>query len=504
MATSPADSAILIERAHTGDREALNTLLDRYRLRLRRMVEMRLDTRLQARIDASDVIQEAYLEVAGRLDEYLRDPKLPPFLWLRLIVGERLARLHRHHLGARMRDAGQEVSLFHRCSLPAARPSSGAAAQLLGRHTSPTQAALRAERILRLQEALNTLEPIDREILSLRHFEELTAAETAGVLGIEEPAAASRHFRALKRSRRSWPRCPAGRRVFDMVTDDSQRFVLLDRLGEEYAERYRRGERPALEEYIDRYPELADEIREYFPAMVDLEQVKQACAEAQPPDRGPLPSLERLGDYRILRQIGHGGMGVVYEAEQVSLRRHVALKVLPLQLLVDPRTKQRFEREARSAARLHHTNIVPVFGVGEHEGLPYFVMQFIQGLGLDEVLEEPEAATIRVRRQWSRPASQRRRPPGLAQGRRLGRRPPGRHRGRHGAFVVDRPVRDRGGSRSDRCRVARRDGDAGPGAPGRIPAQAPSPAAGRLSDSLLADVRLIGHAPGDRLRIPRG
>ncbi len=117
MATNPADSAILIERARTGDREALNTLLDRYRLRLRRMVEMRLDTRLQARIDASDVIQEAYLEVAGRLDEYLRDPKLPPFLWLRLIVGERLAKLHRHHLGTRMRDAGLEVSLF-RGALP--------------------------------------------------------------------------------------------------------------------------------------------------------------------------------------------------------------------------------------------------------------------------------------------------------------------------------------------------------------------------------------------------
>ena len=81
-------------------------------------------------------------------------------------------------------------------------------------------------------------------------------------------------------------------------------------------------------------------------------------------------------------------MGVVYEAEQVSLGRHVALKVLPRQLLVDARTKQRFEREARSAARLHHTNIVPVFGVGEHDGLPYYVMQFIQGLGLDDVLEE--------------------------------------------------------------------------------------------------------------------
>src|SRR5262249_1402422 len=94
------------------------------------------------------------------------------------------------------------------------------------------------------------------------------------------------------------------------------------------------------------------------------------------------------GDFRIIREIGRGGMGVVYEAEQVSLGRRVALKVLPKQLLADAQTKRRFEREARAAARLHHTNIVPVFGVGEHEGLPYYVIQFIRGLGLDEVLEE--------------------------------------------------------------------------------------------------------------------
>ena len=131
------------------------------------------------------------------LDDYLRDPKLPLFLWLRLVVGERLLRLHRHHLGAQMRDADREVSLF-RGALPAAS-SAALAAQLLGRHTSPTQAAVRAERVLRVQEALNSLDAVDREILSLRHFEELTAAEAAEVLGIEESAAAKRYFRALKR-----------------------------------------------------------------------------------------------------------------------------------------------------------------------------------------------------------------------------------------------------------------------------------------------------------------
>src|SRR5262249_29882087 len=94
------------------------------------------------------------------------------------------------------------------------------------------------------------------------------------------------------------------------------------------------------------------------------------------------------GDFRILREIGRGGMGVVYEAEQVSLGRHVALKVLPRELGEDERRKQRFEREARAAARLHHTNIVPVFAVGEHDDQPYYAMQFIQGLSLDDVLDE--------------------------------------------------------------------------------------------------------------------
>jgi WD40 repeat protein/predicted Ser/Thr protein kinase len=120
-----------------------------------------------------------------------------------------------------------------------------------------------------------------------------------------------------------------------------------------------------------------------------MEHVKDDRAElSEPRVIGPLPPLERLGDYRIIREIGHGGMGVVYEAEQISLGRHVALKVLPQKKLIDPRRRRRFEREAKAAAKLHHTNIVPVFGVGEHDGLPYYVMQFIQGLGLDEVLEE--------------------------------------------------------------------------------------------------------------------
>ena len=152
---------------------------------------------------------------------------------------------------------------------------------------------------------------------------------------------------------------------------------------------------PSLQDYIDRHPELADDIRELFPAMVEIEQVKEDQQGAtEPVVAAESLALEQVGDFRIIRQVGKGGMGVVYEAEQVSLGRHVALKVLPRSMIVDGQARRRFEREAKSAARLHHTNIVPVFGVGEHDGMPYYVMQFIQGLGLDEVLEELKSCTV--------------------------------------------------------------------------------------------------------------
>jgi RNA polymerase sigma-70 factor (ECF subfamily) len=208
MESSSSDTANLLQRARAGDEQALNSIFTRHRDRLRRMVQMRLDWRLQARIDGSDVIQEAFLEAATRLDEYLQNPAMPLFLWLRFLVGERLMILHRHHLGAQMRDARREVSLY-RDALPEAS-SAALAAQLLGRETSPTQAAVRAERMLRLQEALNTIDPLDREVLTLRHFEQLTRSETARVLGIAEPAAAKRYVRALKRLKEILAATPGG------------------------------------------------------------------------------------------------------------------------------------------------------------------------------------------------------------------------------------------------------------------------------------------------------
>jgi serine/threonine protein kinase len=157
-------------------------------------------------------------------------------------------------------------------------------------------------------------------------------------------------------------------------------------IADEFVEAYRQELRPSVEELARRYPEHADEIRDMLPALVLMEKAKSA--DTDPGRSQPAAPLQQLGDYQILREVGRGGMGVVYEAQQLSLGRHVAIKVLPNHALLDPRQLGRFQREARSAARLHHTNIVPVFGVGEQDGLHDYVMQLIQGLGLDVVLNE--------------------------------------------------------------------------------------------------------------------
>ncbi len=159
----------------------------------------------------------------------------------------------------------------------------------------------------------------------------------------------------------------------------------MDRLAEEFLARLRRGERPSVSEYVERHPDLADDIRDVFPPLLLMEEAARPASADR--DAAPRPLPSQLGEYRILREVGRGGMGVVYEAEQVTLGRHVALKVLPRRA-GDERLLDRFRHEARAAARLHHTNIVPVFGVGEHQGTHYYAMQFIQGRGLDEVVLE--------------------------------------------------------------------------------------------------------------------
>jgi RNA polymerase sigma-70 factor (ECF subfamily) len=196
MAGDPGDIPALTQRAAAGDPQAQDELFAAYRDRLWRMVRLRLDRRLHGRVEAADIVEEARAEIFRRLPDYLVNPPLPLFLWMRQVAGERLQATHQAHLGAATAAAGQDVSLF-RGALPEAN-SVSLAAQLLGRFVSAGAEAERAERQFRLQEALNGMDARDREILALRHFEEMDISEAAVVLGISRTEASNTYVRALK------------------------------------------------------------------------------------------------------------------------------------------------------------------------------------------------------------------------------------------------------------------------------------------------------------------
>jgi len=187
----------LLRRAAAGDEAAMTEAFSAHRERLKRMVGLRLNHRLRGRVDESDVVQDVLLDASRRLPDYIDDPQVPFFLWLRHIAGRKLVDLHRRHLGAEKRDAALEISL-HRGPYPAAS-SASLAAQLLGRLTSPSHGAMKAELRIRVQEALNALDPLDREVLALRHYEQLSNVEVAAELDIGKSTASSRYLRALRK-----------------------------------------------------------------------------------------------------------------------------------------------------------------------------------------------------------------------------------------------------------------------------------------------------------------
>lgn len=180
-----------------GDVESLAEVFQQNRERLRQLIRLRLHPRLQRRVDESDVVQDAFVDATRRFGEYTANPSVPLFLWLRSLTLQRLVDLQRLHLGAKMRDAGREISL-HSGPLPEAS-SLSLAAQLVGQLTTVSQAAMQAELQVRVQTALNLMDPLDREVLALRHFEMLSNEEVAQVLGLKKTAASNRYIRALRR-----------------------------------------------------------------------------------------------------------------------------------------------------------------------------------------------------------------------------------------------------------------------------------------------------------------
>lgn len=196
----------LLQRLQDGDESALGELFAIHRDRLWRMVNFRLDRRMAGRVDADDVLQEAYLDAAKRIPHFVRNPSMSFFVWLRQIVMQTMIDLHRQHLGAQMRDANREVSMHGRRRPDAT--SISIARQLLGHLTSPSQAMMRTEMAEQLEKALEGMEAIDREVLALRHFEELTNSEVAEVLGIQQKAASIRYVRAIARLKTTLEQIP--------------------------------------------------------------------------------------------------------------------------------------------------------------------------------------------------------------------------------------------------------------------------------------------------------
>ena len=197
MADESANTLELVSQLDDGEDDALAELFSLYHERLKRIVRFRLDYRLAGRISESDVIQESYISASKRVEHYRSKSDMPFFVWLRLIVNQQLVDLHRQHLQAEMRDVRKEISLQQ--PVASAHTSLAMAAQLVGNATSASRAYSRVESITKLEEALNQMEPIDREVIALRHFEELTNAEVSDVLGIGVQAASKRYVRAMKR-----------------------------------------------------------------------------------------------------------------------------------------------------------------------------------------------------------------------------------------------------------------------------------------------------------------
>lgn len=183
--------------AESGDDGELAELFVQHSERLMQMIRLRMDRRLQKRVDAADVVQDAYIECAKRFAEYRKNSTMPLYLWVRFLTCQKLIDLHRYHLGTKIRDVNLEVSLYHG-ALPQAS-SALLAAQLMGHLTSASRVAIRAETQIRVQDALNRMDPLDREVLILRHFEMLTNEETSHVLNLKKTAASNRYIRALKR-----------------------------------------------------------------------------------------------------------------------------------------------------------------------------------------------------------------------------------------------------------------------------------------------------------------
>ncbi|MBX3440870.1 MAG: sigma-70 family RNA polymerase sigma factor [Planctomyces sp.] len=215
--TSETDPPDLRPRLRAAPEQVLAEEFARHRGRLFRIVRFRLDPQLASRLEPDDVLQEAWLAALRRIDHFLEHDSYLMFVWLRLVVAQTIVDIHRHHLGSQMRDAYRELTLNQR-ELSNSTAAS-IVSQLLGRVSSPSQAAVREETARQLRASLDAMDPIDREVLALRHFEELGNQEIAAILEISPKAASIRYVRALQRLKRILDTLPGFHGSLDVPSD---------------------------------------------------------------------------------------------------------------------------------------------------------------------------------------------------------------------------------------------------------------------------------------------
>ena len=347
-----------------------------------------MDGRLAPRIDPSDVVQDALAEVDRSLTQYVRDRPIPFLPWLRRLAWERLVEARRRHIDASRRSVCREepdgIGLREtRAIAPASRRC--------GEDGGPGRGVVLDESRQQIRAILDRLPEQDREVLRMRYFEDSSIAEIAEAIGISPGAVMTRHTRALaapEPARREIGGVGAMNREIDEVEADS----ILDAWVEEIAAEIQAGRPIDLEAYAGGDAELTGQLRHLLPAIELMAALGRSAGRAgmnaASSGCGPFEPRGVVGDYAIVREIGRGGMGVVYEAEQASLGRRVALKVLPLAAAMDPRQLARFRVEAQAASLLRHPNIVPVCAVGCDGGVHFYVMQLIEGPSLAQVIRE--------------------------------------------------------------------------------------------------------------------
>ncbi len=404
----PADTEVLLGLAKRGCRTALGTLLARYRRRLSVLVAFRVGRRLREKLDVDDLLQEVSLEAHQQIRRFQGDTKREFLCWLRKVLTTTVSNQVRHYFGTRKRDPRRERSI------PLGTEGSWTSdGNLIAPYSSPSQRASRSERATILAEALRGLPASYREVIVLRQIEGESFTEVARRMGRTEDSVRNLWIRALARLRTELEGChdlgggwlsrchrSRGMRTPGSGSDPDSEPGCASSVEalEHYLAALQEGHRPSREAFMAEHPDLSDDLARCLDV---LEFIQSAAGGATPgpqssPSDDALPPDTILGDYRLIREAGRGGMGIVYEAEQVPLARRVALKVLPFVAALDAKLVQRFRIEAQLAAQLNHPHIVPVYAVGSERGFHYYAMRFIEGQSL--------AAVIRERQRLERPS----------------------------------------------------------------------------------------------------